>query len=60
MKPKLKMWVSTIRNRVFPINKQQNCNPLSNTLISTCSPEQDSLGYLQTHLKENASSHEMV
>ena len=54
------MWVSTIRNRVFPINKQQNCNPLSNTVISTCSPEQDSLGYLQTHLKENASSHEMV
>lgn len=49
-----------MRNRVFPINKQQNCNPLSNILISTCSPEQDALGYLQTHLKENTSSHEMV
>lgn len=49
-----------MRNRVFPINKQQNCNLLSNILISTCSPEQDSLGYLQTHLKENTSSHEMV
>lgn len=49
-----------MRNSSLPINIEQNYNPLPNILISLCSLEQRSLGYLQTHLKENISPTSML